>query len=234
MAEVIYHAYQQQVERGLKEWVATFEEARRKSQYALCEALRTVGAEFSSQRDRGGARVAQEEGEYLLVRSRYAEADEALQASVTDYNESLRLTPDYINTYRSKGITLRLRGALLAKLSRHEEAERSFDEAVAASNEALRYAPDDAYAHSNKGNALGARGALLAELSRREDADQSYAAAVIAYGEALLRAPNYIAAHQNKALTLLGWGAYMRSFVQDEVTRARWEQHRPTPSAFLP
>jgi hypothetical protein len=46
---------------------------------------------------------------------------------------------------------------------------------------------------------------------------------VSAYDEVLSRAPDQIQVQLNKALTLQQWGESMRSFVPDEVTRARWE-----------
>jgi hypothetical protein len=89
-AEVVYHVYQQEPERGLEEWVAAFEEAMHQSQYALCDALRIVGAEFQPEDLWWQAQMTLEEGQYLLVRSRYAEADKALQASVATFDAEVQ------------------------------------------------------------------------------------------------------------------------------------------------
>jgi hypothetical protein len=83
LAEVAYHAYQLEPERGLHVWADAFEEARKHSQYALCEALRTVSAEFKTEEPGWRARIAREEGDYLLARYRHAEAAEMLRASVS-------------------------------------------------------------------------------------------------------------------------------------------------------
>jgi tetratricopeptide (TPR) repeat protein len=223
LAEVVYHAYQQEPELGLQEWVAALNEARYQSRYALCEALRTVGSEFQPEEPWWRARMALEQGDYLLVRSRYAEADKALQTSVTAFDEVLSRAPDDTYAYGNKGIALRSRGELLAILSHHEQAEKAYADAVAAYGEALSRAPDFTYAYNNKGAALTSRGNLLVTLSRHEEAEEAYGDAVAAYDEALSRAPDYIDAHFNEALALSQWAWSMRPFVQTEVTRGQWE-----------
>ena len=93
-------------------------------------------------------------------------------------------------------------------------------------DEALSRAPDLPSACVNKGRALTSRGDLLSLQSRHDEAEQAYADAVSAYDEVLSRAPDDVMALFNMALTLLYWGAALRSFVQDEVTRGRWEAAR--------
>jgi tetratricopeptide (TPR) repeat protein len=161
LAEVIYHAFQQEPERGLQSWVTAFEEARAESRYALCEALRTLGTELQVEGPWWQARKAQEEGEYLLVRSRSAEADKALQTSVTAYDEVLSCDPDDPILHNNKGGTLQFRGDLLAKLSRNEEAEEAYSDAVAAYDEALSHAPDHIVAHFNNALTLLQEGASM-------------------------------------------------------------------------
>jgi tetratricopeptide (TPR) repeat protein len=87
--------------------------------------------------------MARGEGDYLLARARYAEANEALQASVEAFDEVLSRAPGLANAYYNKGIALRLRGDLLATLSRYDEAERAYDAAVEAFDETLSRAPQD-------------------------------------------------------------------------------------------
>ena len=223
LAEEIYHAYQQQPGRGVGEWLDLFPSAKERGPYALCEALRSVGAEFQPEEPWSRGDMAQAEGEYLLVRSRYDEADEALQASVVAYEEALRHTPEEPGLHLNKGNALANRGILLAILSRHDDAERAHTDAVAAYEEALHHAPEDPDLYNKKGFALQELGALLYTLSRYDDAEKAYAAAVAAYEEALRRAPEDPEVHTNRAQALLQWGELMRSSVSDEVTRTRWE-----------
>jgi len=189
LAEAIYHAYRQAPERGLEEWATAFEEARNQSRYALCEALRTVGEEFRPEEPWWQARMAQEEGDYLLVRSRYAEADEALQASVQGYEKALCLAPDDPAMHNNKGNALQRRGDLLAALARHEEAEQTYADAVAAYEEALRRAPDFISVHFNKALALLSWGQYVQSLGQDEAARARWEAAKVHVGRVLDLAP---------------------------------------------
>lgn len=224
LAEVFYHAYQQEPERGLEAWVDTFTQAQEQNWYALCEALRSVGAEFQPDEPWWRAQMAQVEGAYLLVRSRYDETDEALQRSVAGYDEVLSRAPDYIDAYGNKGNALAAYGDLLATLARYEEAERAYADAVSAYDEALSRAPDNTKAYNNKGSALAAYGDLLDRLSRHDEAERAYADAVYSFNETLSRDPDNIYAHFNKALVLSMWAESMQSFAQDEVTHHRWKE----------
>jgi len=170
LAEVAYHAYQLEPERGLHVWVDAFEEARVQSQYAMCEALRTVGAEFKTEEPGWRARIAREEGEYLLARSRHAEAAEVLRASVSASDEAIRRAPNDAYPYSNKGVALRSLGNLFAAVSSYEEAEGAYTDAVAAFDEALNRVPGEPLVHNNKGNALSALGNLFVSLSRYEEA----------------------------------------------------------------
>jgi tetratricopeptide (TPR) repeat protein len=174
LAEVAYHAYQLEPERGLQVWADAFERARMQSQYALCEALRTVGAEFKTVEPGWRARMAREEGEYLQTRFRHAEAAEVLRASVSASDEAIRRAPNDAYAYSNKGVALRSLGNSLAALSRYGEAESAYTDAVAAFDAALSRAPGDPLVYNNKGNALSALGGLLASLSRHEEAERLY------------------------------------------------------------
>lgn len=223
LAEAIYYAYRQEPEIGLQEWVAAFERASEQSRYEVCEALRTVRSDFETTNPWWRGRMAEEEGRYLLDRSRYSEAGEALQSGVAAFDETLNLVPDDSGAYNSKGNALQSYGDLLAGLSRYGEAEEAYRGALAAYDEALDRAPDDPKVHNNKGNALQSYGNLLAVRSRNKEAEEAYAAAATTFDGALRRSPDYTDAHYNKGLTLSAWGDTMRYLVPVEVTRARWE-----------
>jgi tetratricopeptide (TPR) repeat protein len=224
LAEALYHAYQQERERGLREWMTAFVEAQQQSRHALCEALRTVGAELQPKEPWWRAQMAQVEADYLFVRSRYAEADEVLQTGMEAYGEALHHGPYDPSIHGHWGIALVQHGHLLEALSRHDEAERAYAFAVAASNEALLGAPDDTYAHNGKGIALAARGGLLADLSRYDEAEGVYAEAVGAYDEALRRAPDHLLVHLNKARALLQQGELVQFLDGEwEAVHALWK-----------
>jgi tetratricopeptide (TPR) repeat protein len=172
LTEVAYHAYQLEPERGLTVWADAFEGARIQSQYALCEALRTVGAEFKIEEPGWRARIAREEGEYLLARTRYAEAAEVLRASVSASDEAIRRAPNDAYSYSNKGVALRSLGDLLAAISRYEEAESAYTDAATAFDAELSRAPGDPLVYNNKGNALSALGNLFVSLSRYEEAEK--------------------------------------------------------------
>jgi tetratricopeptide (TPR) repeat protein len=141
LAEAVYHAYQQQPERGLELWGAAFEEARNRSRYALCEALRTVAAVFQPEDPWWRALMAQQEGAYLLVRSRYAEADEALQTSVAAYDEALSRDPDDFNAHYNKALALFQWGESMRSYVQDEVTRGRWDAAQACAERVLALAP---------------------------------------------------------------------------------------------
>ncbi len=96
----------------------------------------------------------------------------------TQYEEALRLDPDYALTHYNLGIALAAQGKL--------------DQAIAHYAEALRLKPDYAVAHNNLGVALRKQGKL----------DQAEAQ----YAEALRLKPDYAEAYDNLAIALVQQG----------------------------
>ena len=90
--------------------------------------------------------------------------------AIADYNEALRLRPDYPEAYYGRGIV-------------KQALDRS-DEAIADYNEALRLKPDFPEAYNNRGNAKQA-------LGRRDEA-------IADYNEALRLKPDFPEAYNNR------------------------------------
>jgi tetratricopeptide (TPR) repeat protein len=220
-ADVVYHAYQLEPQRGLQSWVATFKKARGQNRFELCEALRTVGAELQPVEPFWRALMAAEEGEYLFALSRYAEAEETLQLSVASHEQAQSRAPENPAVYVNKGVAHSQLGKVLAALSRYGEAERAYAAAVAAYDEALRLAPNYIDVYNNKGNALMRRGDLLARLSRHEEAEHAYDAAVEAFDKVLMHAPDASRTHNNRGMALQSLGDLLAALSRhDEAERA--------------
>jgi len=199
LAEAIYYAYRQEPEIGLQEWVAAFERASEQSRYEVCEALRTVRSDFETTNPWWRGRMAEEEGRYLLDRSRYSEAGEALQSGVAAFDETLNLVPDDSGAYNSKGNALQSYGDLLAGLSRYGEAEEAYAAAATTFDGALRRSPDYTDAHYNKGLTLSAWGDTMRYLVPVEVTRARWEAAQTHFKHVLAQAPQDKGAEWNLA-----------------------------------
>ena len=114
---------------------------------------------------------------------------------MSQYQEALRLKPDYAEAHNNLGLALQDQGCMLA-------------EAVSQYQEALRLKPDYAEAHNNLGNALKDQGQL--------------AEAVSHYQEALRLKPDYAEAHNNLGNALKDQGQLAEAVAQyQEALRLR-------------
>ncbi|MEW8560989.1 MAG: hypothetical protein AB2541_02755, partial [Candidatus Thiodiazotropha sp.] len=189
IAEAIYHANQQEWERGYREWIETMEGALQNARYDLAETLADLRFVLRLETVFARGYVDYQVAELNLNLSRYQDSSSAYAQAVAAYDEALARAPDDVAAHISKGNALVRLGQLHADLSDYEGAANAYAQAVAACDEALARAPDDVTAHSSKGSAFNGLGELRAALSDHEGAANAYAQAVAAYDEALARAP---------------------------------------------
>jgi tetratricopeptide (TPR) repeat protein len=127
-----------------------------------------------------------------------------LNEAIAQYEEAIRLKPDYMEAHNNLGCSL-------------EKAPGRLNDAVAQFDEALRLEPNYVEAHNNKGNALNSLGRTAEAVAQYEEAlrlrpdyvEAHYnlgnaldslgrkAEAVAQYGEALRLKPDYVKAHNN-------------------------------------
>lgn len=201
-AEAIYHAYQQEPKRGLMTWVTVFNQSREMSFFALNNALLALKPEIQPTDPFWLGRMQLEEGAYLILRSRYGEADQVLRKSITTLDEVLLLLPPSLEAYQGRGDALQQLGELYTRVSQYTDALNAFGGAILSYDKALAYDPGRLEVINNKGNTHGRRGELLSLLSKHEEADQDYSAAVVAYEEMIQNHPNSYLGHINKGHSL--------------------------------
>ncbi len=139
---------------------------------------------------------------------------------MAQYQEALRLNPDYAEAHSNLGVALKDQGQLAEAVAQYQEAFRlkpdyaeahlnlgnalreqgQLAEAVAQYQEALRLNPDYAMAHNNLGNVLRDQGQL--------------AEAVSEYQEALRLKPDFAEAHNNLGNALWDQGQLTEAVAQ--------------------
>ncbi|EIC20979.1 TPR repeat-containing protein [Thiorhodovibrio frisius] len=206
VAEAIYHANQQDWERGWLEWTEVMDQARDNARHTLGEALTALRPVMRLETAFAEGTVDRRIGDLAAARSRHAAAETAYRRALASLEAALGQSPDDVGTLNEQGIAFTRLGKLRAARSDHAQAEDAYNQAIAAYDQALTRAPDDVYAHSNKGSALQSLGKLRAARSDHARAEDAYNQAITAFDQALTRAPDFVYAHNNKGNALQGLG----------------------------
>jgi tetratricopeptide (TPR) repeat protein len=187
--EAIYHANRLDWQRGVAEWVETFDRALELSQYDSCRALLElrevlyVGSYF-----RWGL-IFQSEGDYYAQLAQHQAAEREYLEAIAAYSRALELAPDYINAHNNRGNALQSLGDLQASLSQTDSALASYQNAIAAYSRALSLAPNYVYALNNFGLVLIKLRQLLLENSQEAEAAECLKRTLEAFNRSLEIAP---------------------------------------------
>ncbi|MEM6484550.1 MAG: tetratricopeptide repeat protein [Pseudomonadota bacterium] len=213
IAEAIYHANQQDWERGWREWGDVMLLAQRNARYALGDALAALKPVLRLETAHAAGNMVLQIGELACDRARYGPAQSALRQALFIFKEALNRAPDAVATYNSQGLALLGLGEVSAMLGDHAGAESFYTEAIASYDEALTRAPDNVSAHNNRGSPLVNRGSALLRLGELRDelddyaeAEDAFTEAIATYDEALARAPEAVSAYDNKGIALARLG----------------------------
>ena len=106
--------------------------------------------------------------------------------AIQDFNEALRLSPNYAYAFRDRGLAY--------------YAKRDYDHAIQDFNEVIRLAPNYASAYYNRGNAYGNRGNAYDNNSDYGHAIQDYNEAIQDYNEAIHLNPSYALAYHGRGI----------------------------------
>jgi tetratricopeptide (TPR) repeat protein len=135
-----------------------------------------------------------------------------LDEAIADFNQAIRLKPDYAEAYLNRGSTYGEKGR--------------FDEAMADLTQAIRLKPDNGIAYYNRGVVYTAKGKLdeaIAEYNQairfKPDYDSAYYnrgfnygitgrfdEAIADFNQAIKLKPNYVTAYNNRGLSYRGQG----------------------------
>jgi tetratricopeptide (TPR) repeat protein len=161
IVEAIYHANCRDWERGYEEWLAVFDAAKQRSQYALCDELLALVPELSLETDFSRGMVATSQADVYRLLSRYDRAHTNYAQAVDAYDRALALAPDDIAALNNRGNALQGLADLQAGLSQTDAAQQSYAQAVDAYDRALKLAPGYLAIQNNRGNALAGLKKLL-------------------------------------------------------------------------
>ncbi|MUH00095.1 hypothetical protein F7734_50610, partial [Scytonema sp. UIC 10036] len=129
VAEAIYHANRLDWQRGVDEWVKTFNEALEQSHYEQCRSLLEVRNELIVQSNFQLGRVSCAEGDYFAILSQHEQAEQEYLEAIFAYEQQLHISPDDTDTYNNKGNALQSLADLQSSLSQHTQALSSYEQA---------------------------------------------------------------------------------------------------------
>lgn len=125
-------------------------------------------------------------------RARAYKAKGDYDRAIVDYNEAIKLDPEYTLAYNDRGIAYK--------------NKRDYDRAIADYNEVIRLEPRSAFAYNNLGNAYADKG--------------DYERAMTNYNEAIRLDPAFAFAYNNRGLTYADKGDFDRAMADyDEAIR---------------
>ncbi|PTN09982.1 tetratricopeptide repeat protein [Nitrosomonas aestuarii] len=226
IVHAIYHANQQDWQRGFDEWNTLFGSAIEKSQHVLCENLQALQSEMKLESNFSRGTAAYQIGSYAISLSRHSQAMTALSEAIQYYNADLQAKPDYVFAHNNLGNTLAKLADLQANLSQHNEALENYQQSIESYRQALDRAPDDVSAHNNLGSTLLSLANLQANLSQHNEALENYQQSRESYRQALDRAPDYVFAHNNLGLALQSLADLQANLSQHNEALENYQQSR--------
>lgn len=194
LAEAIYHANQQDWQRGVEEWAERFEQALRYSRYDECRALADVREELEIESRWWYGRVSSLAGEFAARLSQHDVAETAFRAAIAAHAAVADDDDTDLAAFNSLGVTLQVLGDLLARQAEHAQAADAYQQSIAAFDQALRLAPDFINALWGRGWTLDRLGSLVLEAGGadgRDDACRSFVAARESLRRAVRIAPKH-------------------------------------------
>jgi tetratricopeptide (TPR) repeat protein len=212
LAEAIYHANQQDCERGLEEWINCFDSALESSNYSQCRNLLEVRNGLLIQNDYQLGRVSQSEGNYHSRLSRNPEAELEYIEAINAYKQTLKNNPNHIHAPNNLGVVWLSLGKLQVGLSKYAEALISYERADDIYDQILSFTPDDISAITNKGHLMDSFGRLYMLLSRYSEAEESFNQSIINYDNALKNNLNDTYLLNNKGVVLSSLGELQANF----------------------
>jgi tetratricopeptide (TPR) repeat protein len=185
LAEAIYHANQQDWDRGTNEWISAFEKALENQDMALCRALLAVRNDLVITFDKQRGRMAILAGRYYERVSLYQDARLEYEQALALYDFVIEQQPHDADAYSNRGLVLHLMGALLSEIAEYDPAGVAYDAAIAACRRALQINPRNVKSWGNLGLALQGLGLLAEQLARYDYARDNYQQALAAHSAAL-------------------------------------------------
>jgi tetratricopeptide (TPR) repeat protein len=125
---------------------------------------------------------------FQLANSHYSKGD--YKNAIADYNQAIKLKPDYAEAYYNRGLTYNYQG--------------NYTAAIADYNQAIKLKPDYAEAYNNRGLAYADQG--------------NYTEAIADYNQAIKLKPDYAKVYNNRGLAYADQGNYTEAIA--DLTQA--------------
>jgi tetratricopeptide (TPR) repeat protein len=223
-AEAIYHLNQLSPSSGVEEWVSTFEQALRLSQYHACETLLEIRSDLRLISYFQLGSLSQAEGDYYHYLARVEEAEQEYVEAGWAFQRSREEEGNALGAIINQGNTYTKLGDLYRGRSRCPDALASYQKAITVYDETLQRTPDDIRILNNRGNALAHLGELQSEVSQHDDAFISFQMATESFDKVLQLDPDDIHALNNKGNTLQSIGRLCAKLSQHLEAMASYQQ----------
>jgi tetratricopeptide (TPR) repeat protein len=221
-AKTIYHLNCLRREKGVLEWVRTFERALDEKRYNFLRLLLSLSNKLYTESDYWKARIVKSYGDYYAQIGQNSLAAEFYESAYEVLDNFLTSNPTDVDAVIGKGVLLLRQAEIHARENRFDMATACYKKAILLCDELIRYTQNLLPAYCSKVDFLASFGKFFLAHNNPEEAEKQLDLALATIDLALGGAPRHARALQQKAVVMSIFGALNQYRGKNETAIANY------------